>query len=383
MTDLPARARHRRFGAATGARPGPAANPNPRANLRRTGAAPKAWPEPTIEPSARAGRRCLCAGVALALCLAVFPPAGAGAQFTARAGAANEAREALGVVVSIPPLHGLVAAVMAGVGSPHLLVRGGASPHDASLRPSDARALSAAKLVVWAGPGLEAFLVKPLRALAGAARVLTLTEAPEAVLLEQRAGGAFEPREARDAAAPPREGGRGPGAVNPHLWLDPRNAIEIARQAAAALAELDPDNAPRYATNEARLATRLEALDRELAARLGPVAEVPFAVLHDAYPYLEARYGLHAIGALTVNPAVPAGAKRLAALRARVVESGAVCVFAEPQFRPAVVAALVEGTGARAATLDPLGATLAPGPEAYFVLMRELADALVGCLGGG
>ncbi len=96
------------------------------------------------------------------------------------------------VVVSILPLHGLVAAVMAGVGTPHLLVRGGASPHDASLRPSDARALSAAKLVVWAGPGLEAFLVKPLGALAGGARVPTLTEAPGMVLLEQRAGGVFE-----------------------------------------------------------------------------------------------------------------------------------------------------------------------------------------------
>ena len=80
---------------------------------------------------------------------------------------------------------------------------------------------------------------------------------------------------------------------------------------------------------------------------------------------------------------MPPGAKRLAALRARLREFGGLCVFAEPQFRPAVVAALAEGTGARAATLDPLGATLAPGPEAYFALMRKLADALVDCLEGG
>jgi zinc transport system substrate-binding protein len=149
------------------------------------------------------------------------------------------------------------------------------------------------------------------------------------------------------------------------------------------LANLDPGNAPRYAANLARLLARLEGLDRELAARLEPVAGIPFAVFHDAYPYLEARYALRALGALTVDPAVPPGAKRLAALRARLREAGAVCVFAEPQFRRAAVAALAEGTGARTATLDPLGAGLVPGPEAYFVLMRALAAALVACLEGG
>jgi zinc transport system substrate-binding protein len=294
------------------------------------------------------------------------------------------------VVVSIAPLHGLVAAVMAGVGVPHLLVRGGASPHDASLRPSDARALNAAGLVVWTGPGLEAFLVKPLRALAGAARVLTLIEVPAMILLKQRRGGAFAVQGETQGEAQGETQGEPRGdeneqgkSIDPHLWLDPRNAIEIAHQAAAALAELDPPNAPRYGANEARLTARIEALDRELAGRLGAVAGIPFATYHDAYPYLEARYALRALGALTVNPAVPPGARRLAALRRRLRDEGAVCVFAEPQFRPAAVAALVEGTGARAATLDPLGATLAPGPEAYFVLMRELTDALVGCLEGG
>ena len=319
---------------------------------------------------------CLAAWAALATTL--FTALGA-AQGAARAG---EAGEAPGVVVSILPLHALVAAVMAGVGTPRLLVRGGASPHDASLRPSDARALSAAKLVVWAGPGLEAFLVRPLAALAARARVLTLTEAPGMVLLERRDGGAFETGAESERDGHDRRHGHS-GPVNPHLWLDPRNAMEISRQAAAALAEIDPGHAPRYAANAARLIARLEMLDRELTVRLGPVAEIPFAVFHDAYPYLEARYALRALGALTVDPAVPPGARRLAELRALLAERGAACVFAEPQFNPALVAAMTEGSGARVATLDPLGAALTPGPEAYFVLMRDLAEALVRCLKGG
>jgi zinc transport system substrate-binding protein len=199
------------------------------------------------------------------------------------------------------------------------------------------------------------------------------------VRLRQRASGAF----AAEANVEWGEGDRGHGTVNPHLWLDPRNAMEIGRQAAAVLAKTDPGNAPRYAANLAQLLARLEMLDLELAARLDPVTGVPFAVFHDAYPYLEARYALRVLGALTVDPAVPPGAKRLAALRVRLREAGAICVFAEPQFRPAAVAALAEGTGARVATLDPLGVGLAPGPEAYFALMRALAEALVQCIEGG
>lgn len=346
----------------------------------------------STEPFARVDRRvraesarAIYLAVWTILAIAIFTAQGASqaaAQEVSGTGRAGETGEAPRVVVSILPLHALVAAVMAGVGVPRLLVRGGASPHDASLRPSDARALSAAKLVVWVGPGLEAFLVRPLGALAARARVLTLAEAPGMVLLDRREGGAFE------AGAEPegdghdnRHGHSGP--VNPHLWLDPRNAMEISRQAAGALAELDPANAPHYTANAVRLVARLEVLDRELTAQLEPVTEIPFAVFHDAYPYLEARYSLTALGALTADPAVPPGARRLAELRAHLADQGAACVFAEPQFNSAMVAAVAEGSGARVVTLDPLGAALTPGPDAYFVLMRELAEGLVRCLKGG
>ena len=302
------------------------------------------------------GRR-LRALRALALSIAVAAAPG-------RPAIATEASVAVKVVVSVLPLHSLVAAVMDGLGTPYLLVRGGASPHDASLRPSDARALSAARLVVWAGPGLETFLAKPLGVLAAEARLLTLTESPGLTLLEWHEG----------------EAGEAGAAINPHLWLDPRNAMVIARLAAQAMSELDPGNAPRYAANLARLLDRLEALDSELAARLAPVAGIPYAVFHDAYRYFEARYGLRRLGAVTIDPSVPPGARRLVELRARLIELAAVCVFAEPQFRPTAIAALVEDTGARAATLDPLGATLAPGPEAYFSLLRNLARDLAECL---
>ncbi len=103
-------------------------------------------------------------------------------------------------------------------------------------------------------------------------------------------------------------------------------------------------------------------------------------VFHEAYAYFEARYGLNQVGAFAVNPEIRPGARHLMALRRRIREEGVACVFTEPQFSPALVEAVTEGTGARADTLDPLGAAIAPGPEAYFRMMRALAADLVACL---
>ena len=289
------------------------------------------------------------------------------------------------VVVSILPLHSLVAGVMAGVGTPRLLVHGAVSAHHYVLRPSDARALSAADLVVWVGPGLESFLAKPLRALAGRARVVALGAEPGIELLRRRLGGA-DPVAVRPGDDSARDdSARYWARLDPHIWLDPRNAKRMVRIFARILGTLDPDHGPSYRANAARLAARLDRLDAALDAALIPVRQVPYVVFHDAYGYLEARYGLRRVAAVTLNPEVKPGARRLAAVRREMIASGVACVFAEPQFKPALVAVLTGGIPGgipvRSAPLDPLGAALAPGPEAYFELMRALSQSLVGCLG--
>lgn len=288
------------------------------------------------------------------------------------------------VVVTVKPLHSLAAGVMQGVGEPYLLVRGAASPHAFSLRPSDARALDGADLVVWVGPSLEAFLERPLASLAGDAATLTLSDVPGMELVETRAGGTWEPH-AHDHGHTHDHGAdhkHQAGEVDGHIWLDPRNARRIVASIAAELSRIDPARAATYQANAQSMAERLDALDRELAAALTPVADRPFIVFHDAYHYLERRYGLNAVGAITVSPDQRPGARRLTALRDRIKQLGAACVFAEPQFEPTLVRTVAEGTPARTGVLDPEGASLPDGPDLYFTLMRFNAKALTGCLGG-
>ena len=257
--------------------------------------------------------------------------------------------DAPAVVVSVKPLHAITAAVTAGIATPRLLVKGSASPHDYAMRPSDAAALNEADLIVWLGEIFETFLAKPLDALAGDAEVVTLMSLA------------------------------GPDG-DPHIWLDPAQARKIAERVAAALSRIDPHNRGRYMANVADFSARLDLLDAELRATLTPVAALPYLVYHDAYGYFERRYGLAKAGAVTVSPQKKTSAKRIVALRERIRASGARCLFGEPQFASPLLDTLIEGGDARIGVLDPLGAAIPPGPEAYFTLMWNLADGLRGCL---
>jgi zinc transport system substrate-binding protein len=314
------------------------------------------------------------------------------------------------VVASIKPVHSLVAGVMQGIGEPVLLVKGAGSEHGYNVRPSEARSLDQAEVVFWVGESLETFLIKLLQALAGDAKVVELWRVPGLTHLPTREGGMWEAHEHGDTnagadadegkhpeehehegehAEPHRHSGaeneaaeeHAPGQTDMHIWLDPGNAQVLTAAIAAALGDADPPNASIYRANAERLRRQLDELDRSLEDRLTAIADRPYVVFHDAYQYFERRYGVQAVGAITINPTVRPSARRLQEVQERLRQLDAACVFAEPQFEPALVDTVIEGTGARKGVLDPLGADLEAGPEQYFQLMYGLADSLIACLG--
>ena len=265
---------------------------------------------------------------------------------------------------------------MAGVGEPKLLISGVDSPHTHALRPSEAQALHDADLLFWVGPTLESSFAEPIAALVQGKVVSLLAEPGVAVFPVRSAGGL--PQDL--AASPGERGHEAPGASDPHIWLDPANARAIARAIVAALESADPAHAATYAANAAALDAKLAALDAELEETLEPVRGVPFIVYHAAYQYLERRYGLNPAASVTLFPERAPGARRIKALRELISARGVPCIFTEPEFEPAIVRTIAEGTGIKIATLDPEGASLPPGPEFYFTLMRRLAGDLRGCL---
>ncbi|MGR3629710.1 MAG: zinc ABC transporter substrate-binding protein [Sulfitobacter sp.] len=376
------------------------------------------------------------------------------------------------VATDIAPVHALVSQVMEGVGTPDLIVPPRSSPHGYAMRPSEARALSGADLVVWVGPLLTPWLADPLESLASSASHLALLEQPGTRVLAFREGATFEAHDHGDEgdedhggeehaekgddqethdhdahgdeaheehhhekhddeehdheehddeehdheghdheqhdhdahgheghddagqddaghdAPAPDEGHDDHGhdeahahsGVDPHVWLDPQNGQLWLGQIAEALAELDPDNAAQYRENAAAAQAELAALEEDIAETLAPVKSRPFIVFHDAYHYFEARFDIEARGAISENDARAPGAARVSELRDLVAESGAKCVFAEPQFNPGLIAAVTEGQGTGTGTLDPLGADLEPGAALYADLLRGMAENMAACL---
>jgi zinc transport system substrate-binding protein len=274
---------------------------------------------------------------------------------------------------------------MEGIGTPTLLVEGVASPHSFALKPSGVRAINAADVFVRVSETLEPFTGKVVRALPDDMRLVTLAEAPGVKLLDRRTSGAFEPQthEAAEHAA-------ASDLVHPkdaddrnkdgHIWLDPDNAKAIVTYLAEVLGEAAPETVGKLRANAVRLNARIDALAAALEAEMRPLEDKPYLVFHDAYQYFERRFGLDAVGAITLSPELQPGAKRLTELRRKIKALAAVCVFAEPMFQPSLVAAVTEGTSARSGTLDPHGSGLEPGADLYFELMANMGAGLKACL---
>lgn len=298
------------------------------------------------------------------------------------------------VVTDIPAVHSLVAQVMAGLGSPDVLLEQGGNAHNYQLKPSQAQALQEADLTIWIGPEMTPWLGRAIAGVALGGKTLSLLEAPGTHVQEFGAGAhdhdeheeheehAGDDAHAHDGAEDhAEEDGHDHSGTDPHAWLDPANGQHWLGVIAAELSALDPANADRYAANARDGAARLATQEAALRARLAPVAGRPFVVFHDAYGYFNSHFGLQQAGAVALGDAAAPGAAHLADLRADLLAGGVVCAFPEAQHDPKQVALLIEGTGVKlGGLLDPSGSSLPYGPELYGALLEGLGDTLVACL---
>ncbi|NEG66371.1 zinc ABC transporter substrate-binding protein ZnuA [Pantoea agglomerans] len=286
------------------------------------------------------------------------------------------------VVASLKPVGFIAAAIADGVTPVDVLLPDGASEHDYSLRPSDAKRLKNADLVVWVGPEMEAFMAKSAAELPAQKNLAMVNiEGIKPLLIsggEDEDEHTAEKSEEQDADAHHHHHGE----FNMHLWLSP----EIARKTAVAihgkLLELMPQDKAKLDANLQQFEVALADTDKRVSAQLAPVRNKGYFVFHDAYTYFEKQYGLSPTGHFTVNPEIQPGAQRLHQIRTQLVEQKAVCVFAEPQFRPAVIDAVARGTQVRKGTLDPLGTDISLAKDSYVKFLSQLSSQYESCLNG-
>ena len=286
------------------------------------------------------------------------------------------------VVTDIPITHSLVTRVMAGIGMPDLIVDRGASPHEYSLRPSNAASLEAADLVFWISNGLTPWLDDALNTLARNAKVIELMDAKGATVLSFREGATFETHshQHKHDEDGHDEDEHATGNVDPHGWLDPYNGRIWLDVIATALSKIDPTNSDIYFANATQAKADIDTVISELEETLAEFRGTNFIVYHDAYQYFEKRFDVLAAGSISLGDVSDPSPARIAEVRKKVEELGIICVFSEPQFNSELVRTVTDGVSVKTRVIDSLGTQFTLGPDFYLNVLRGIAQSMASCL---
>lgn len=261
------------------------------------------------------------------------------------------------VVTDIAPLHSLTAMVMGELGEPVLLISGENDPHHMQLRPSQVRALTGADLVFWVGPDLTPWLGNTLAKVGASGNAFAMISAAGITL-----------RHFPD------------GATDPHLWLDPDNAIAMIDAITDALIGADPEHGDIYTQNAQGAVRVIDDLHGKTTARMAEFSQAKIIVAHDSLGYFTGRFGPVVAGVLADGDANRPGAAQMSKTR-DLFRTGTVdCAFLEPGQSPALISTLTKGSNVKTAQLDPTGATLAPGAGLYLGLIENLTTNITTCL---
>ncbi len=280
------------------------------------------------------------------------------------------------VLVSIAPLHSLVAQVMEGVATPDLVYEASQSPHSSAMTPRQLKAVVEADLLFWIGPELETALSRLLPRLPDDARAFELHDFDTGMTLLPMRDTLFTP------SGSGHEHEHDHGDLDPHIWLSLDNARVFVDFVAARLIELDPHHSDTYQHNAEQTRSRLDGLANQLDDRLSASRNTPYIVFHDGFQYFEQDQNLNGLGALVLNPDLPPGPRTVARLRDLAAPHERVCLFREPQYSERWLLPLVDGLdSATLGTIDPLGQLSEPGTGLYADMMLRLADDLAACLG--
>jgi zinc transport system substrate-binding protein len=316
---------------------------------------------------------------------------------------AFSAVQAANVVVSIPPLAGLIAPLLSEDDQLHVLLQPGVSPHGFQLKPSHLKQISEANLLVAVGSPVDQWMHKASAAQSSTPHI-TMLGLDGVLRLHLRQGGLWESHRAKDDGHQHEHEHALPNTPNSpsasktnmaydgHLWMSWHNALLMVKAVSQQLQTANPNDAAQIQQRTQAWLARLVASQDRIAAQLQPLSKQGFLVLHDAFQYYETQFGLHGVGSIRLNPELPPSLKRIGELRDKIQSGQVQCIFKEPQFPEKNVLSVVQGLSVKVGELDPMGtlyvfnqAKLTPNQPKrdyveYDVMMQALADAFTDCL---
>ncbi|OCG62638.1 zinc ABC transporter substrate-binding protein [Gilliamella sp. wkB18] len=281
------------------------------------------------------------------------------------------------IVSSVKPIGFIVEAIASGVTETEILLPDGASPHTYSLTPADLRKIKSAQLVIWIGEDLETFMPAILKNVDKQKQIELIDISDIKVLLRtSHDNNSHEEIQSHHDSSDHDHHGE----YDEHIWLSPEIAKIIAKSVHDKLIIQYPDKKDLIDENLSEFTIKLAETEQNIAKKLRNVQNRGYFVFHDAYGYFEAKFGLNNLGSFTINPSVQPGVQKVYAIKQKIKEHQAICIFSEPQFSPAVIGKLVDGTKVRIGELNPLGTDIDLSKDAYSQFLLKLTQQLLDCL---
>lgn len=278
----------------------------------------------------------------------------------------------LSVVTSLPPLESLAKELVRGTPiKVELLQNGRQSPHGRQYSPQEITQLKQSSALFWIGPELEPGLARLINSLALGAKAQAM--------LSTKVGLVLYPYQTNDPHQKQTQ-----TLLDPHIWLDPHNAVIMLGIMKDSLAKQlsDGPSLARLNDNLAKINQRLDEEDRKIAKSLLPLGKLNFIVWHDGFQYWAKRYQLPLLATILEEPELgvkPATLKNLA----KLVKSSPqpVCLVTEKEFPSQLGQQLAKDWQVPVVEIDTLGLTSLPREGgSYFTLIDWLTQSLLSCL---
>jgi zinc transport system substrate-binding protein len=268
------------------------------------------------------------------------------------------------IVTSIKPVKLIVSAIATDDMQTTTLVPPGSSPHNYTMKPSQRRALENADVIFWVGPDMETFLNRLLAGQEFSGRTVALMDAED------------EPAEVT-------HGGHGHDhgdGEDPHIWLDPELAIEMAGTVRDALSRLEGVDAGALNENFELFKASVRETDANIRDRLAPAHDISLFAYHDAFTRFAEHYELKLEGVLTLNPELSPGARHIAEVQEKLRNANHPCLLTEPQFNRQWWSSITENLNVTFSTWDPLATDIEATAQGYNNFQHSIVDAVLKCL---
>jgi len=268
------------------------------------------------------------------------------------------------VVSSIYPLQQIANDI---VGEPTGLIADSyLSPHQYAIKPSKARDIIHADLVIWVGEVMMPQLDKYIQRRHGT--TITAAELPQIKRLPA------DKHHHHDDDEHEKE-----HSYDPHLWLSTDNAQIIAKAIAERLIKKDPTHEEKYRHNLANFIQQVDDLKASIQLSFKHKGIPDYYLFHDAYRYFEDEFGIKSKGIIREHAGQSPKTRHLNDLKNQLQQSSMACLFREPQFNSPIVDKLVEGTTRiNVAILDPIGYQKNKN-IGYGAILRHIAEQISSC----